>query len=210
MNKLTKTNTVTKTAPLALLALVMSGSVFAGPPVGEPGRPHGAKLSIDVVNHCVPNGRHLDVTTTVTLSGSKKGDGGGEIKTPTADAMFKGEVCKQNPAGKFKFKCTPGEFKAVNAADQAMNYTGEWIWHKSIDLCATKDDETISKGTAVNALVSVPVGYDDGSTTTWVSNCDDLDGPYEWVLVGEEYVWMDVVDQSDVHVDADVVCPAVE
>lgn len=208
MNKLTIMTTIARTAPLALLTVLISGSAFAGPPVADTARPKGAKLSIDVENHCVPNGRYLDVTTTVTLSGSKKGDGGGEIKTPTADAMFKGELCKHNPAG--KFKCVPDEFKAVNAADQVMNYSGGWIWTKSVDLCATKDDETISKGTAVNALVSVPVGYDDGSTTTWVSNCDDLDGPYDWVLVGEDYVLMDVVDQSDVHVGADIVCPAVE
>jgi hypothetical protein len=207
MNKLTIMNTITKSAPLALLTVVISSSAFAGPPVGDPARPKGEKLGIEVENHCVPNGRYLDATT-VTLSDSKKGDGGGEITTPTADAMFKGRVCDTNKGG--KEKCSIA-FLPVGATDQDMYYAGSLKWTRSIDLCATKDDETLGKETAVNALISVPVAYDDGSTTTWVSNCDDIDRyeDYEWVMVGDQLVWMDVVDQSEVELETELVCPPV-
>ena len=96
MNKLTTVKTITKAAPLALLAIVISGSASAGPPVGDPGSPKGEKLTIDVENHCVPNGRFLDVTTTVTPSDSKKGDGGAEIKTPTANCVRQIRVASKN------------------------------------------------------------------------------------------------------------------
>lgn len=209
MNKLTTVKTITKAAPLALLAIVISGSASAGPPVGDPGSPKGEKLTIDVENHCVPNGRFLDVTTTVTPSDSKKGDGGAEIKTPTADAMFKSKLCEANKGG--KQKCSV-DFVPVGADHQGMHYAGAWIWTKSIDLCATKDDETISRETPVDASISVPIDYDDHSTTTWVSRCDDIDQyqDYAWVMVGDQLVWMDVVDQAEVELEEDVVCPAVE
>ena len=209
MNKLTMIKAMNTAASLALLAVLASGSAFAGPPAGDPGRPKGAKLSIEVENHCVPNGRFLDVKTTVMPSDSKKGDGGGEITTPTADAMFKGQVCETNKGG--KEKCS-ADFVPVGANDQHMYYAASWIWTKSIDLCAMKDGETISQGTTVNALISVPVDYDDGSTTTWVSRCDDIDQyqDYDWVMVGDQLVWMDVVDQSEIELAEDTVCPTAE
>ena len=51
MNKLTTINTIKKAAPLALLAVVMSGSAFAGPGKGPRG-------SVDVFSLC-----DVDVTT---------------------------------------------------------------------------------------------------------------------------------------------------
>jgi hypothetical protein len=200
MNKLTTISTIKKAAPLALLAVVMSGSAFAGPK-GE--RPSGPKYSIDVENECSVNGAYLDIKTTVTPSGSKPGDGGGDVGQPTADAAFKGEICETNKGG--KEKCSQGFLPVGNAQDMFGSYMA------SINLCATKESGAIiSKGTAVNAFVNVPVELEDGTVqATWVSNCDDIAKPedFQWVEVDGNWVYMDVVDQSDVKVPADILCP---
>ena len=201
MNKLTTIKTIKKAAPLALLAVVMSGSALAGP---KGDRPKGPKFSIDVENFCEvneDNGRYLDVTTTVTPSGSQPGDGGGEVGTPKADAAFKGEVCETNKGG--KEKCSQ-DF--IPAGDAQYMYLSDGNWVKSIDLCATKPGETLSKGTAINALISVPVKVDGKVQATWVSRCDDLDiYPDDYAWVNGEYV--DDNDQSNVNLEEDIVCP---
>ncbi|HSN52665.1 MAG TPA: hypothetical protein VLS87_09050 [Woeseiaceae bacterium] len=205
MNKLTTMNTIKKSAPLALLAVVMSGSAFAGPN-GDPGRPKGEKLSIDVENECVLNGTTLEIYTTVTPSGSKLGDGGGVIQAPSATAAFKAEVCEPNASGK-KWTCTT-EFQA--AGSDYLMAGSQPSYSTSIDLCL--ENPYLSAETAVSAFISVPVKYADESTTTWTSSCDDIAKP-------EDFVWkdfnnngyvdagemVDVVDQSNIelHFDAD-------
>jgi hypothetical protein len=53
MNKLTTINTIKKAAPLALLAVVMSGSAFAGPGKGQGPKDKGdGQASIDVYTVC--------------------------------------------------------------------------------------------------------------------------------------------------------------
>ena len=161
-----KLTTIKKTAPLALLAVIISASAFAGP---QGDRPSKKKLSIDVYNDCSARGTYLDITTEVTPSGSQLGDGGAEIQTPEAGAAFKGEVCRTNPRG--RENCSAGFVPA--GAPELMDFAGSdpLTWTASIDLCAL--DSTLTAGTAVNAEVSVPVKYDEDVTTTWVSQCDD-------------------------------------
>jgi hypothetical protein len=228
MNKLTTISTITKAAPLALLAVVMSGNAFAGPK-GE--RPNGPKFSIDVVNECTVSGSYLNIKTSVTPSGSQPGDGGGELGIPSAQAAFQGEVCKTLRNG--KLSCSTGFLPAgypEPAAPEPMDFNfGSGNWEASINLCATKAGETISKGTAVNSFVYVPVivanpdcAYPpvsgdefcvDGNgeqidafivQATWESNCDDIDQPGDYAEVDGE--WVDVVDQSDVNVPEDIDC----
>jgi hypothetical protein len=210
MNKLTTINTIKKAAPLALLAVVMSGSAFAGP---NGSRPTGPKLSIDVDNYCYfdANPRYLVIETTVTPSGSQVGDNGGVFGTPMAQAAFRDEDCKFTPQG--KEVCKSAGFVAVGAP-KPMDEEDPFDWSSapgkdpspdaystSIDLCAVNPD--ILSETVVNALVQVTVTDDDGATT-WASACDDVwfdsdDDPYD---DGE-----DRVDQSDLQLDGvSIVC----
>jgi hypothetical protein len=196
MNKLTTISTIKKAAPLALLAVVMSGSAFAGPK-GE--RPAKGKLSIDVYNACTASGTSLHITTTATPSDSKRADGGAEVQTPTAYAAFKGEVCEENKGG--KLKCSTGFVPAGqgDAIDDYMDMAGDLTWTKSIDLCAL--DSSLTAGTAVNAEISVPVKYDGDITTTWVSSCDDDPATYCTDADGYPYV-CEKYDESIVEVKA--------
>ncbi len=222
MRKLTTFRSITSCGMLTLLAFALWGNAFAGPRDGDPGRPAKEKLSIDVVNECSldSSNRYLEVTTTITLSGSDNGDGGATIDgnlIPTADAMFRETICTTHKNGKTQICET--FFEEVNAP-QNMKYVGSktsdsWTFkaanseYNPVDLCATKAGQTLSEGTSVNALISVPITYNDGSAT-WVSNCDDIDhyDDYDWVMVDGELKWMDVVDQSDVSLDKPVVCPS--
>ncbi len=174
MNKLTTINTIKKAAPLALLAVVMSGSAFAGPK-GE--RPKGPKLSIDVYNACTAEGTSLNITTTVTPSDSKQSDGNASINNPVADPAFKGEICDTNKGG--KQRCSQGFVPSGQTTTLYWSGSDPLAYStvESIDLCALKPG--LTKGDVVNAEVSVAVDYDtdnDGyadTTTTWVSACDD-------------------------------------
>ncbi len=136
----------------------------------------------------------------MTPSGSKSGDGGAEIQTPSADAAFKGEVCRTNPRG--KENCSAGFVPA--GAPELMDFAGAdpLTWTASIDLCAL--DPTLTAGTIINAEVSVPVKYDDDVTTTWISQCDDDPDTYCIDADGEPYV-CEEFDESIVEVEAS--CP---
>ena len=87
MNKLTTINTIKKAAPLALLAVVMSGSAFAGNGNGKGKGPRvqGAKLSVAVNTTCelVPRaGAEYDdfedpvLLVTTVVDASDSGDNG--------------------------------------------------------------------------------------------------------------------------------------
>ena len=209
MNKLTTISTIKKAAPLALLAVVMSGSALAGPK-GE--RPKGPKLSIDVENECVLEGTSLFIYTTVTPSDSQVGDGGGAIGQPLAVAAFKVPECKFNKNGK-EVGCS-AEFqptgKSYPMAGSAPSFNTE------IKLC--EENPYLGDESVVNAFISVPVHYDpdgnpdsgDESETTWTSRCDDIakegmypDGDFIWIdsdYDGEvdDGEMVDIVDQSEI------------
>jgi hypothetical protein len=184
-------------------------------------------------------GADLEIDTSVTESGSEFGDGTGQLGKVRAQAAFKFASCSSNPAGNQE-TCTM-EFKPAGYPDDIADPTAMVFdvalgkWEASIDLCATKDDETIFEGTAVNAFVYVDVDVanpncaappypgdetctDSGGgvidafivQATWESRCDDIDGPYELVVVDGESVYMDVVDESDVRVPENIVCPALQ
>jgi len=94
MNKLTTISTIKKAAPLALLAVVLSGSAFAGPGKGKGDREKGPKLSLDVHTLCklddtYPAAPVLHVTTTITDSSGDNGDGGMTITSKKAYPAFK-------------------------------------------------------------------------------------------------------------------------
>jgi hypothetical protein len=194
-----KLTTIKKTVPLALIAVALSSTAFAGP---KGDRPAKAKLSINVYNACTANGTSLDITTTVTPSDSGRTDGGAEVKTPTAYAALKGEVCTVNKGG--KEKCSQGFVPAGqgDAIDDFMDMSGDLTWTKSINLCEL--DPTLTAGTAVNAEISVPVDYDGDITTTWVSSCDDDPITMCEDIYGNEYVCEDS-DESIVEIEAS--CP---
>jgi len=199
MNKLTTIKTIKKAAPLALLAVVMSGSAFAGPGNGKGDRPKGPKLSIDVYNDCTANGTSLDITTTVTPSGSELGDGGAQIQTPIAYAALKEDVCEENKGG--KLKCSQGFVPKGQGddIDDLMDYSGPLTWTKSIDVCAL--DSSLTAGTVVNAEVSVPVDYDSDVTTTWVSRCDDDPSTNCYDSATGEYYVCEKYDESIVNLE---------
>lgn len=247
----TKINTLSF---MGLLVVALSSIAIAGPngppdppappdPNGPGPRPPGEKLSIDVENECKVNGMYLEIDTSVTESGSNFGDGTGQLGSVRAQAAFKFAICSYNPAGnqktcKMEFKPAGYLDTIADATPMDENPPGSGKWEASIDLCATKDDETIFEGTAVNAFVYVDVEVanpacltppspgdetcdDSGGggvidafivQATWESQCDDIDKPedYDWVVVDGELVYMDVVDQSDVRVPADIVCPALQ
>ena len=204
MNKLTTINTIKKAAPLALLAVVMSGSAFAGPK-GE--RPTGPKLSIDVYNECTASGTSLSITTTVTPSDSKKSDGNATINNPIADPAFKGDECRTNPKNgkqicKSAFVPSGQTTTLYMSSSDPLTYTTM----AAIDLCAIKS--SLTTGDVVNAEVSVAVDYDTDNepgvdvTTTWVSQCDDDPSTNCYDESTGEYYVCEKYDESIVKVDA--------
>jgi hypothetical protein len=220
MNKLTTINTIKKAAPLALLAVVMSGSAFAGP---KGDRPAKAKLSIDVENECVLEGTDLKIYTTVKPSGSKLSDPG-DILQPVAVSAFKVPDCTFNPSGK-KQTCSN---KFQPAGDDYTMTGSQPDFYTKIELC--KENPQLVYESAVNAFITVPVLYDDPDgelgtgdevITELTSSCDDIakegiypEGDFKWFdYNGNGYVddgeMVDVVDQSNIelHFDEDPCVP---
>ncbi len=209
----TKINTLSWMGPLvvALSSIAIAGpNGPPGPPVppdpNEP-PPPGPKLNIDVVNDCRATTREdkpfLEITTEVTPSDSPPTDGGAEIQTPEADAAFQSEVCRHNPAGKnacrmeFLPAGDPKEMHLVEALTWAL--TGD----NSIDLCALQP--TLTAGDVVNAEVTVVVSYDGGTTTTWISQCDDDPDTNCGVDINGDPIVCEEFDESIVEVTAS--CP---
>ena len=199
MNKLTTINTIKKAAPLALLAVVMSGSAFAGP--GEnngkkkENRPTGSKISLDLVNICTLNTsdpRILDLKVSIAdVSGTEPGDGAGTAMfPPTAQASVK----KSGPV-----------FTPVGPVKPLSNAVGDGYWRVSLNLCDgdENDDALVENAKAANSVVSIDVLNSNGETTTFSTMCDN---PY----TDDNYDDQDDMDESDISIGhLGISCPDV-
>jgi hypothetical protein len=184
MSKLTTIKTIKKAAPLALLAVVMSGSAFAGPGKGKGDRPKGAKLSLDVENVCElanpfnPNDPVLNLTVTIDDVSDDNGTGGGTITARTAQASVKDKG------------------KMFDLIGPVVDLTPEGdVWTAELHLCAgdAADDALVENARAANSLVSIEVLNGDGSSTTFSTMCDD---PYtDYDMDGN-----DDADESDISI----------
>ena len=183
MNKLTTITTIKKAAPLALLAVVMSGSAFAGPGNGKGDRPKGAKLSLDIVNVCTldisnPNDPVVNLEVTIDDVSDDNGVGGGTITSRTAQASVKDKGKLFDPVG-----------PVVDLTQAGA------VWTAELHLCAgdALDDAAVENAKAANSLISIDVLNGDGSATTFSTMCDD---PYtDYNMDG-----YDDADESDISI----------
>ncbi len=198
MNKLTTINTIKKAAPLALLAVAMSGSAFAGPDNGNGNgkgdRPKGPKLSLDIVNVCSlpddfnPNDPVLNLKVTIDDVSDDNGTGGGTILSRSAQASVKKKGKMFDPVG-----------PSVPLTDEG------YVWTAELHLCAgdAEDDALVENAKAANSLVSIVVLNGDDSETTFSTMCDN---PY----TDDNDDGMDDEDESDISIGhLGISCPDV-
>jgi hypothetical protein len=185
MNKLTTINTIKKAAPLALLAVVLSGSAFAGP--GKKDRPKGPKLSLDVYTLCKLNADDyqdpfIEVTTTISDTSGDNGNDGMVILSQKAYAATKAR-------GPFKTMSDEG----VDLVEDSDPYTVD-TYVAELHLC----DMGLEPGDRAATAVSI-VTVSDG--TQFSSKCEN---PY----TDEDGDEMDDADESNIDLDAYAIhCP---
>ena len=171
MNKLTTINTIKKAAPLALLAVVMSGSAFAGPGKGQGPKDKdpsaGAQASVNVFNLCdvVPVyddygavvDYDLEVVTTIT---NTSGD------TPV-DALLS-EISVQ---GKQKSRGKPTNLGPANIKifDPAKAISDTYESTARIGIC----DELSDKYRDAGLGAEIEVTIDNSKFGTFSGRCDD-------------------------------------
>jgi hypothetical protein len=215
MNKLTTIKTITKAAPLALLAVVLSGSAFADPGDnnGKKGnRTQGSKLSLNVSTTCelVPRAgaQYDDYTNPVLIvetvvDSSDSGDdgiGASSVKSKKAQAVAK----------KGKNSRLIGEEKDLLPVDvdpDPVDGPAIVTYTQMFDVCDDYDDGygTITEGLqpsdkGVSAVATLVV--DDGENmTSFASQCENID-PYPETEEDE-----DGVDQSNFDIGTDAMPP---
>lgn len=183
MNKLTTISTIKKAAPLALLAVVMSGSAFAGPGKGQGPKDKGdGQASIDVYTVC--EFRHtMDgvwkptfvVTTTIT---NESGD------TPVEPILGAKTVqAKQKSRGPMR-----DLLGAQIDAPASMGTTTEYI-----ELCADGANPLDPKSTALGAVVTVIL--ENGRKSEYGGRCENPYTDYN----NDGY---DDADESDIDIPA--------
>ena len=202
MNKLTTINTITKAAPLALLAVVMSGSAFAGPPDNN-------KASINVENLCEfklfvydadgnikkdVNGNpieepRLEITTTIT----DESDDSPGVKgsTPPGFAYLGLKVYAEQKGMKTPGEKGPSRFEPLgDTYEQTPNIGTNTT---TIHLCDITVNPLADNTSVLNADITVEVT--NSRKGIYEGKCDN---PWEDVDPADGY---DDVDQSIVNVD---------
>ncbi len=181
MNKLTTIKTITKAAPLALLAVVLSGSAFArhnddhvpGPKNDKP------QPSVEVVTSCSLCGSPgadgydprdyincdydesdptLFVSATIT-------DETGDVVTPIVLELDVDATATRKGRGPMWHTILP--------AEPIAGPSGDGTWDAQLKLCQL--DPTIDGAKAASAIVSVVVLNPDASKSVYSSRCENFD-----------------------------------
>jgi len=200
MNKLT---IIMKAAPLALLAVVMSGSAFAGPGNGNGPKDKGPKgepqASVSVVTNCSlcdPDAYGYDPANYVNCDYSKSDpilyvsatitDETGDVYDPiTLQLDVDATGLRRDKGGKDAWTGIGGEAMTYDSA------TGTWNVAK-LHLCQL--DNNIDGAKAASAIVNVMVTNYNASKDIYSSRCENTivnEDPYDGI---EDE---DFVDQSN-------------
>ena len=168
MNKLTTINTIIKAAPLALLAVVLSGSAFAGPGNGKkPGpRPDGTpKASISFTTECRFNGDTTNPAINVQIEITD--ESGDEFSLEPEDYIDRSATAVRKNGGPNWYAFGPTQTLADDDEDG--------IFETDLYLCPG-----IAGYKSASAVINVTVESPDGTQTTFSGNCEeffeDLDG----------------------------------
>jgi hypothetical protein len=163
MNKLTTTNMITKVAPLTLLALIMSGSAFAGKP---------GQASIDVYNECKVKVYYYDSYGNKVLDPTT----GLPVKDPRLVIKTKiKDVSDDSPGQKGS---TPPEFEynglSVYGLQKVSKIKGEKEPNNRFDPLGNEYAQTPSTGTNTTTIHLCEIGeYDNPlNDTTSLLNAD--------------------------------------
>jgi hypothetical protein len=194
MNRPTIINTIKKAAPLALLAVVMSGSALAGPPdkAGKPdkgGRPDkGGYGSIEVTNDCSldPKTKEFVVHSTIEDASDDRADVYAQVDTITVTAKQKGDK---------------GPWGYLGSPDEDQAYVGPNT--ATFPLCTGLADGA----TALNAEIDVVLLNGSKGKTTLSSKCDDDPDTkcsyWDYDLNKEVVYYCEEKDESTINVPAD-------
>ena len=203
MNKLTTIKTIKKAAPLALLAVVMSGSAFANPGKGKgPKDKDQPQASISVHTSCSlcdPTVEGYDPANYVNCDYNKENPTFyvvAEITDETGDLDYGVEL---TPAlsvdATLLRKDTGGKdtWYQVSKTESYSAYPGQW----STELKPCELDSSISDhpggAKAITALVNVVVTNPaNASKSVYASKCENFDPYPETEEIDEDYI-----DQSD-------------
>ena len=201
MNKLTTIKTIKKAAPLALLAVVMSGSAFAGPGKGNGPKDKGPKgepkASVSVVTSCSLCGYpsasgydpreyidciYDDPSNPTLYVSAKITDETGDVYDPIMLELDVDANLTRKDAG-------GGPNAWTNVAEKSIDAPSNGTWDTTFDLCV--EDPTIGGAKAASAIVNVVVTEGDASKAVYSSRCENFD-PYPDTEEDE-----DGIDQSD-------------
>ena len=204
MNKLTTINTIKKAAPLALLAVVMSGSAFAqgngqnnGSDKGRKGEPQG---SVRVVTSCSlcgdpsadgydpSNYVYCDLTDPKLYISAEIIDETGDLP-PDAGLTLQFDV---DAALLRRDKGGRDAWTTVDTTGIALP-SGDGTWDADFDLCA---DSSIVDAKGVTGKVNVIITNLDASKEVYSAICENFD-PYPYTEEDE-----DGIDQSNFDVKA--------
>jgi hypothetical protein len=173
MNKLTTISTIKKAAPLALLAVVMSGSAFAGPGKGQGPKDKdpsgGAQASVDVFNLCEAKEIYNYDTNTSDLMLVVKSS----ITNTSGDTPVDAELSSVTVDGnqKSRGKATDLGGSNVKVFDPVKKIAQDdtYVSKEFIDICANLDKPMMDN--SLNAEIFVQI--DNSKFGTFSGKCDD-------------------------------------
>ena len=184
MNKLTTISTIKKAAPLALLAVVLSGSAFAGPGKGKGPKDKGdGQASIDVYTLCDVKYYDMYGNWKPTFV----------VKTTISDASDDSPVTPvlglKTVQAKQKSRGPERDLLGAQIDDPAsMGTTTEYI-----ELCADGENPLDPKSTALGAVVTVIL--ENGRKSEYGGRCENPYTDYN----NDGY---DDADESDIDIPA--------
>jgi hypothetical protein len=203
MNKLTTISTIKKAAPLALLAVVMSGSAFAGPGKGNGPKDKGPKgepqASVSVVTNCSlcdPNAEGYDPANYVNCDYSKTDPVlyvSATITDETGDVMEPVDLDLDVNAYVTRKDKGPRWYR-IPTATPILGASGSGTWDTTLNLCDF--DASIGDAKAVSAIVEVEVVNFEASKDVYSSRCENFD-PDPDTDEDEDYI-----DQSNFDISA--------
>jgi hypothetical protein len=214
MNKLTTISTIKKAAPLALLAVVMSGSAFAqgkgqnnGSDKGRKGEPQG---SLSVVTTCSlcgdPSAPDFDPAKYVDCEFSKSDPAlhvAAKITDETGDVYDPVDLGIEVDANvQRKDKGGPNSWVGIPDMTGAVS-TSPGTWTTVLYPCRV--DPTINTAKAFSAIVNAEITAIDASRDIYTSRCENIDADDPTTTDIDESQTEadeDEIDQSDFDVKA--------
>ena len=194
MNKLTTIKTITKAAPLALLAVVLSGSAFARGPNQDP------QASIDGYNECVYSSIDMGGNPNPTLVVDVM------VKNTSGDTLVDAEVSEVVVQGTKKTRGKPGNLGGLNTttfdpAKKIDEYDEFVSVHKEyIDICSALTVSEKYMDVSLNAEIDVTV--DNSRKGTFSGKCDDDPATNCYDSTTDTYYVCELYDESIIQVDA--------